>query len=81
FERDTSLFGNPSIQTLEPRVYYLYVPYRDQSTLPLFDTSLASFNFAQAFSENIYSGGWDRISNANQVTLGLTSRWLDADTG
>ncbi len=81
FERDTSLFGNPSIQTLEPRVYYLYVPYRDQSTLPLFDTGLASFNFAQAFSENIYSGGWDRISNANQVTLGLTSRWLDADTG
>src|SRR5690606_10622088 len=81
FERDTSLFGNPSIQTLEPRVYYPYVPCRDQSTLPLFDTSLASFNFAQAFSENIYSGGWDRISNANQVTLGLTSRWLDADTG
>ncbi|HRL27230.1 MAG TPA: LPS-assembly protein LptD [Alcaligenes sp.] len=81
FERDTTLFGSQSIQTLEPRVYYLYVPYRDQSTLPLFDTGLASFNFAQAFSENIYSGGWDRISNANQVTLGLTSRWLDADTG
>lgn len=81
FERDTTLFGNDSIQTLEPRVYYLYVPYRDQSSLPLYDTSLASFNFAQAFSENIFSGGWDRISNANQITVGLTSRWLDADTG
>ncbi len=81
FERDTSLFGKASIQTLEPRIYYLYVPYRDQSTLPIYDTSLATFSFAQAFDENIYSGGWDRIVNANQVTFGLTSRWLDAGTG
>ncbi len=81
FERDTRLFGNASIQTLEPRLYYLYVPYRDQNDLPNFDTSLSSFNFAQAFSENIYSGGWDRISDANQLSLGLTTRWLDADTG
>src|SRR5690606_26056037 len=48
FERRTTLFGNDSIQTLEPRVYYLYVPYRDQSTLPVFDTSISSFNFSQA---------------------------------
>lgn len=81
FERPTTLFGNDSIQTLEPRVYYLYVPYRDQSTLPVFDTSLATFNFSQAFDENLYSGGWDRIANANQVTLGLTTRWLDEDSG
>ncbi|WP_353171804.1 LPS-assembly protein LptD [Paracandidimonas soli] len=81
FERDTTLFGNDSIQTLEPRLYYLYVPYRDQSMMPVYDTSLATFNFAQAFDENIYSGGWDRIAEANQVTFGLTSRWLDADTG
>lgn len=81
FERDTTLFGNSSIQTLEPRAYYLYVPYRDQSDLPIFDTDLSSFNFAQAFSENIYSGGWDRIANANQLSLGLTTRWMDADTG
>lgn len=81
FERDTTLFGNDSIQTLEPRVYYLRVPYRDQSEIPLYDTSIASFNFAQAFDENIFSGGWDRIANANQVTIGLTSRWLDADSG
>ncbi len=81
FERDTSLFGIDSVQTLEPRLYYLYVPYRDQNSIPNLDTGLATFNFSQAFSENIYSGGWDRIANANQLTVGLTTRWLDADTG
>ncbi len=81
FERSASLFGNAAIQTLEPRVYYLYVPYRNQSTIPVFDTSVATFNFSQAFDENIFSGGWDRIANANQVTIGLTSRWLDEATG
>jgi len=81
FERDTTLFGQPSIQTLEPRLYYLRVPYRDQRELPVYDTDLATFNFAQAFDENIYSGGWDRIADANQLTLGLTTRWLDADSG
>lgn len=81
FERNTTLFGHDAIQTLEPRIYYLRVPYRDQSQLPVFDTALSTFNFSQAFDENIYSGGWDRIANANQVTLGLTSRWLDGETG
>ncbi|WP_041652258.1 LPS-assembly protein LptD [Achromobacter xylosoxidans] len=81
FERDTSLFGKASTQTLEPRLYYLYVPYRDQSKLPVYDTSLADFSFSQAFDENIYTGGWDRIANANQLTAALTTRWLDADTG
>lgn len=81
FERDTTLFGNDSLQTLEPRVYYLRVPYKDQSMLPVYDTSMATFNMAQAFDENIFSGGWDRIADANQLTVGLTSRWLDADTG
>ncbi|NYT63196.1 LPS-assembly protein LptD [Alcaligenaceae bacterium] len=81
FERQASLFGNDAIQTLEPRVYYLNVPYRDQSQLPIYDTGVASFNFAQAFDENMFSGGWDRIAEANQLTVGLTTRWLDADTG
>jgi len=81
FERDTSLFGTPSLQTLEPRLYYLRVPYREQQDLPIYDTALASFNFAQAFDENIYTGGWDRIADADQLTLGLTTRWLDADSG
>lgn len=81
FERPTTYFGADAIQTLEPRLYYLYVPYRYQDDIPLYDTNLASFNYQQAFDENIFSGGWDRISNANQLTVGLTSRWLDADTG
>ncbi|MFC4278396.1 LPS-assembly protein LptD [Achromobacter aloeverae] len=81
FERKTTLFDKDAIQTLEPRLYYLRVPYRDQSKMPVYDTSLADFSFSQAFEENIYSGGWDRIANANQVTAALTTRWLDADTG
>ena len=81
FERDTTLFGKASTQTLEPRLYYLRVPYRDQSKIPVYDTSLSDFSFSQAFEENIYTGGWDRISNANQLTAALTTRWLDANTG
>lgn len=81
FERRTTLFGNDSIQTLEPRLFYLKVPYRDQSQLPVFDTGIATFNFSQAFDENLYSGGWDRIADANQLTVGLTSRWLDEASG
>ena len=81
FERDTTLFGKDSTQTLEPRLYYLRVPYRAQDALPLYDTSLADFSYDQAFQENIYTGGWDRIANANQLTMALTTRWLDANTG
>lgn len=81
FDRETTLFGKSSIQTLEPRLYYLRVPYRDQSRLPVYDTSLADFSFSQAFEENIYTGGWDRIADANQLTAALTTRWLDAGTG
>lgn len=81
FERDTTFFGNAAKQTLEPRLYYLYIPYRDQSSIPLYDTSVSQFGFGTAFTENRYAGGWDRINNANRVTVGLTSRWLEADTG
>ena len=81
FERDATLFGKAATQTLEPRLYYLRVPYRDQSNFPVYDTSVADFSFSQAFEENLYSGGWDRIANANQLTAALTTRWLDADTG
>lgn len=81
FERQGRLFNRDITQTLEPRLYYLYVPYKDQSTLPVYDTAHADFSFAQVFSENIFSGGWDRIANANQVTAGLTSRWIDSASG
>ncbi|MDO8933366.1 MAG: LPS-assembly protein LptD, partial [Rhodocyclaceae bacterium] len=85
-ERDANLFGRNTIQTLEPRLNYLFVPNRDQSALnnartPInFDTGAADFNFATIFAENRYSGG-DRIADANQVTATLTSRLIDPATG
>ncbi len=79
-ERNTDWSGRSMTQTLEPRVYYLYVPPRDQQTTPLFDTGLADFNFAQIFSDNRYSGG-DRIGDANQITTAITSRMIDPGSG
>lgn len=79
-ERPFELLGNRLLQTLEPRLYYVYIPYRDQSDIPVFDTGLADFNFAQVFSENRYSG-YDRINDAHQLTAALTTRVLDATTG
>jgi LPS-assembly protein len=80
FERDAAYFGESYVQTLEPRAYYLFIPYRDQRNLPLFDTAVADFNYAQIFSENSFVGG-DRINDANQVTLALTSRLLLPGSG
>jgi LPS-assembly protein len=80
FERDVEWLNTKLTQTLEPRLYYLYVPVRDQSLIPVFDTGVADFNFAQIFGENRYSGG-DRIGDANQATAMLTSRLLDPQTG
>lgn len=80
FERETNWFGQSLTQTLEPRLYYVNIPKRDQSRLPVFDTSIADFNFAQIFTENRYSGS-DRIGDANQLTAAVTSRLIDPDTG
>ena len=80
FERESSLFGQALTQTLEPRIYYLYVPYKDQNQIPLFDSGESDFSFAQIFSENRFSGG-DRISDANQATFALTSRFIESGTG
>ncbi len=66
--------------TLEPRVLYLYVPYRNQDQLPLFDTALPDLNLVELFNTNRYVGD-DRISDADQVTAGLTSRLFDTDSG
>jgi LPS-assembly protein len=80
FERDTQWQGKSLTQTLEPRLYYLYVPNRKQDNIPVFDTALADFNFAQIFAENRYMGA-DRIADANQLTAAVTSRFIDTDTG
>jgi len=76
FDRSTALFGHDYTQTLEPRLYYLYVPYRDQSNLPLFNTNLMSFDYWQLFSPNRFSGA-DRQMDANNLTAAVTSRLLD----
>ena len=80
FERDTKLFNMPFINTFEPRLYYVYIPFKDQSRLPNFDTGAQDVNFATIFSENLFAGQ-DRIAEANQVTLGVTSRLIHPDTG
>jgi LPS-assembly protein len=76
FDRSVSLFGNSYTQTLEPRLYYLYVPYRNQNDLPVFDTRLMSFDYWQLFSPNQFSGA-DRQMDANNATAALTTRLLD----
>ncbi len=77
FERSLS---NGRIQTLEPRLFYLYAPFRDQSDLPDFDTRELTFGFSQLFSDNRFSGP-DRQGDANQLTAALTSRVLDQQNG
>jgi LPS-assembly protein len=76
FERD----AGRRVQTLEPRLLYTYVPYRDQSALPLFDTGLPDLNFVQLFRSQRYVGG-DRIGDANQLAVGATTRLVDATSG
>lgn len=80
FEREASFLGNSAIQTLEPRFYYLNVPYRDQRNLPNYESVLADFNYAQLFTDNIYTGR-DRIADANQLTAALTTRWIEPGDG
>lgn len=79
-ERDTNMLGGNYLQTLEPRIFYVYVPYRDQDSLPNFDTAPADFSFTQMFAENRFLGN-DRIGDANQVTLAVTTRLLDNSIG
>ena len=80
FERETEILGKGFIHTLEPRAYYVKIPYKNQNNFPVFDTGLSDFNFAQIFTENRYSG-YDRINDANQLTTALTTRMLSAETG
>lgn len=80
FERDWDIAGRHFVQTLEPRAFYVYVPYKNQSQAPVFDTALDDFNFGQLFSVNRYLGN-DRIADADQLTLALSSRIIDAESG
>ena len=80
FERNTSFRNKAFLQTLEPRLFYLNVPFKDQTNLPNFTTAEADFNFHRLFTENRFVGG-DRVGDANQITAALTSRLIESDTG
>lgn len=90
FERNTRLAGNDYLQTLEPRLFYFYSEHRDHSALyqplnsdnqPLnFDTTYLTFSYNQLFRTTRFAGG-DRIDDANQVAMGITSRFIDGDSG
>jgi len=77
-ERSSSWFDSRLTQTLEPRMFYLYVPFHQQNTIKTFDTALADFNYPQLFTENRFIGG-DRFGDANQVTFAVSSRYLQQD--
>ena len=76
FERESKLLGPAMTQTLEPRLFYVRTPYKDQSLFPNFDSAEADLSFAQLFSENRFIGN-DRISDANQLTAAVTSRFIE----
>ena len=80
FERNASMFNQNLTQTLEPKLYYVYIPTRSQNQLPVFDSGLQDINFATLYTENQFSGQ-DRINDANQVTMGVNSRFLNQDSG
>ncbi len=80
FERSTRLFGRAFDQTLEPRLLYARTPFVNQSALPNYDAAAKDFNFASIYSANSFSG-IDRVADANQLTMGVTTRFLDASTG
>ncbi len=76
FDRNTQWFGKNYRQTLEPRLYYLYVPEKDQSDIPVFDTSESTFNYSSLFRDNRFSGS-DRVGDENKLSLGVTNRWIE----
>ncbi len=80
FDRDTSWGERRLLHTLEPRLFYLNAPFLEQTDLPIFDTAIPSMNFSRLFQENRFSGT-DRVGDANQLTVALTSRLLGSDNG
>ncbi|HLB57837.1 MAG TPA: LPS assembly protein LptD, partial [Gammaproteobacteria bacterium] len=80
FDRNLMIFNRSFRQTLEPQVYYTYVPYRNQNEIPIFDTTVNTLNYDQLFMYNRFSG-LDRIADANQISAGITTRFVDQQSG
>ncbi len=79
-ERDWQLGNAQLLHTLEPRAYYVRIPHKDQTRIPVFDSGQQDISLAQLFSENQFSGV-DRINDADQLTLGVTNRFINTDKG
>ncbi len=79
-DREMDWHGNSYIQTLEPRLYYVRIPYQDQNAIPIFDSGPGDPLEPQLYSENQFIG-IDRINDANQMTLGVTTRFMESSTG
>ncbi len=80
FERTLMFNDSELLQTLEPRLFYLYRPYEDQKNLPVYDTAETDFSFSQMFRENRFSG-IDRLSDENRIATSITTRFLNQETG
>ena len=80
FERSLRFGNSDFLHTLEPRLFYLYVPYTNQKNIPVFDTAQYDFQYYTLFRDNSFSSS-DRIQDANQVTAALTSRLIDDKSG
>lgn len=80
FDRETTIGGRSFLHTLEPRLFYLRTPYRNQDELPIFDTRDFTFSWGQLFRDSRYTGA-DRQNDANQLTMALGTRFIDQTTG
>lgn len=78
FERETP--SGKYVQSVQPRMLYAYIPYRNQDDVPIFDTGLPDFNYVELFRRNRFVGR-DRIGDTNQLSIGITTRLLAAETG
>lgn len=80
FDRDVRVVKNHYTQTIEPRLFYVYIPNKNQDNLPIFDTAESDLNLGTLFRENQFIGN-DRVNNANQISLAVTTRLIDSKTG
>ncbi|HSW94267.1 MAG TPA: LPS assembly protein LptD [Gammaproteobacteria bacterium] len=80
FDRNLTAFGHGYRQTLEPQIYYTYVPYKNQNAIPVFDTTVNTLTYDELFMYNRFSG-LDRIGDANQISYGVATRFIDDNSG
>lgn len=80
FERQTRLGSRSVTQTLEPRIYYVYTQFEDQRLQPDFDSAELTFSYEQLFRDTRFSGN-DRLDDANQVSVGVSTRFFDNQSG